>query len=501
MRFVLEGQAVGTLHAMAPELLQSCGTGTDAARVDARAVDVYSYGVLLCAMWDRGRDPLRHIPEEEYKKFEHLQHGSDEEKVMFLLRRLMCVERCFPKDQPEGLRPPTPDDMPLFFIDLMERCWRRHPEDRPTFFSICEEFKLKCPKPPAPKAGPRAELRAIAVVRYQTAQSSAKKLVVHVEVTVEDRSAPFSAPFKLGSSGDVDGDGEAKIVFPFAVCKGEHVLFSIGNDLETPEDRRLPQTSDFDWVGFVRQPLPLPEIGADPISTKFELEPKWDTTAYPPNTSAAQVALQLNIRREKPSGVKEPRSLGVITVLLTAPNTLSRSYTPHRMPRELRSRFDVEYDVVISYRETETGKFGSNFVFRMQEALELKHLTVFCYANMFKADCWMSPLSNGIAACRVFMPILSPEYGNLDKAPWSAAELFHAVSRRGTKGGPAHILPVWYSGDCPPDGPNEDAAKLLPVSSFPYVPDRARFDNTPARNMRYKDVWLIVHDALKHLLD
>ena len=504
VRFVLEGQAVGTLHAMAPELMQPFGVGTDAVRVDVRAADVYAYGILLCALWDKGKKPLRHIPIASWAMVRHLAHLGRQDRTSILLRRLMCEDECIASlpdvHKAEGLRPTPPVDMPLYFQGLMGRCLKRKPHDRPTFFSICEEFKAKFPKPPAPEGAPRAELRVIAVVRYRTAQSSAKKLLVHVTVTVEDRSKSFNP----GTSGDVDGGGDAEVVFPFAVCEGESVLFSIGNDLELPEDRRLPHTKAFDWAGFSRLPLPLPAVGAEPSTidpVEFELEPKWSAAVLPNTTTAAQVALQLNITRRKPSGAEERRSLGVITVLLTAPNTLSRSYTPHRMPRELRSRFEVaEYDVMLSYREAETGKFGSNFVFRLQEALELKHLTVFCYANLVNApDCWMSPLSNGIAACRVFMPILSPEYGNLDKAPWAAAELFHAVSRLGTKDGPAHILPVWHSGDCPPSGPNEDAAKLL--ASFACVPDRARFDNTPARNMRYKDVWLIVHDALKHLLD
>ena len=173
------------------------------------------------------------------------------------------------------------------------------------------------------------------------------------------------------------------------------------------------------------------------------------------------------------------------------------------------------------------GLNGSNFVFRLQEALERAGKSVFCYANMHGPRRWLHPLLHGAPACRVFMPVCSPQYGDLDAAPWGAAELLHAAAAAdrgdatggaaGDGGGPA-ILPVWHSGAAFP--PNEDTESLLRTRdaggpALPAVPDAHLYGYGPealgmgggggaasasargARAMPLQDVFVVVLDALE----
>ena len=498
VRAKLQGLTVGTLHAMAPENLRPYPELEEDARdrrVDERAVDVYAYGVLLCALWERGADPLEYIPKDALDFVRRANpHAPPERQVLITLYRLMRVEELFPLlpdgTKSDGLRPTPSPDMPPFFQNLMRQCLLRKPEARPTFLRICEDIKTAFPRPPAPAGGARADLRVVAVVQYNPVCTQST-LRFTITVSVEKRSEPLA----IKSTGSfVDASGDAAFSFPFAMCSGERVTLLIGNDPAIPSDKIVPpHFKDFSWVGYAAVVLPLPAVDADAETETAVLHPAWPAEPPPDGT---RVALQLNILR---GSLK--RSLGVLPVLMHE-RALQRSVTPRQLlPRELRPRFDVEYDVMLSYRETETGKAGSNFAFRLQEALELKNLAVFCYANLVKTDHWMSPLTNGIATCRVFMPIISPEYGDLDKAPWSAAELMHATSCLGTVAGPAAILPVWHSGTYPPE--HGDATELLtrPTGLLHYVPEKEKYDGVAACDMRYKHVWLIVHDALRHLLD
>ncbi len=58
-------------------------------------------------------------------------------------------------------------------------------------------------------------------------------------------------------------------------------------------------------------------------------------------------------------------------------------------------------------------------------------------------------LTHGIQACRSFICVCSPTYGDLDISPWSHNELVQADRRARLEGAPA-ILPIWYSGAYPP---------------------------------------------------
>lgn len=519
VRTVLQGPAAGTLHAMAPEVLEADPIGQDGVTVlaDARAADVYAYGILLCALWDNGQDPLRHLKVTNEYALAWSMHRrlKEQDRTRVALRRLMCVQP-FPDNRPQGLRPATPDYMPDFFQGLMSKCLLYEADKRPTFQRICEDIKARVPAVPAPAADPEANLRVIAVVRYKPEHleqdSQTMGLVFRITVSVEDRQAPLT----LVPSGYVGTDGEAAFAFPFAARLEEHITLSIGTPVPEPgAELPLPQIAEFRWVGHESVELPRPAIGAPPETVTVTLTPNW--AAQP--LGGSKVALLLNITRTQPGqDRKEERMLGVLSALMVpladedmeeeaavaasqavAERVLHRLQTPGRMPRELRSEFPVEYDVMLSYREGETGMAGSNFAFRLQEALELKNLNVFAYANLSQTDHWMSPQTNGVASCRVFMPIFSPQYGDLDKAPWSAAELMTAVAYlRAPGAGLSAILPVWHSGTYPP---NSDTGFLMRNVPVQYVPDAAKYDGKPACDMRYKHVWLIVHEALKSLLD
>lgn len=117
VRSVLQGQVIGTLHAMAPEVLSAVRPGDHGStvRLDARAADVYAYGILLCALWDNGHDPLRHLKETDdyFDAQERFGRLENQEQVHTILRKLMCL-RPFPQNRPDGLRPATPQDMPPF---------------------------------------------------------------------------------------------------------------------------------------------------------------------------------------------------------------------------------------------------------------------------------------------------------------------------------------------------------------------------------------------------
>ena len=493
VRSMLQGQVLGTLHAMAPEVLKTVDpVGQDGVTVlaDARAADVYAYGILLCALWDNGQDPLRHLKAtDEWDEVQQdLPHMEPLDQVHVALQMLMCVEPFRYGD--EGLRPAKPQGMPPFFWDLMKSCLVYKADKRPTFLKICEEIKAHAPAVRAPAGGPEANLRVIAVVRYKPEldRQSTMGLVFRITVSVEDRNAELT----LTPSGYVSTDGEAAFAFPFAARLGQHITLSIGTPVPGAE-LFLPHIAEFRWVGRKSVQLPLPMAIGATQKVSITLTPNWAEQPL----GGSKVALLLDVKREHES---KERMLGVLSALLAAPQrTFHRLVTPGRMPHELRSDFPVEYDVMLSYRESETGKAGSNFAFRLQEALELKNLNVFAYANLAETDHWMSPQTNGVASCRVFMPIFSPEYGDLDKSPWSAAELMTAAAYLGTPGaGLSAILPVWHSGTYPP---NADTRFLMRHVRGRYVPDAARYNNTPACDMRYKHVWLIVHEVLKSLLD
>ena len=106
---------VGTAAYMAPELLED--------NVFSEASDVYSYGILLWEIWDRGV-PWRGL------------------QPMKIMRKVV--------DKRE--RPPVPAGMPDDVRALVGKCWAPAPDDRPDFAAITQRLHAPRSPPPVPPA-------------------------------------------------------------------------------------------------------------------------------------------------------------------------------------------------------------------------------------------------------------------------------------------------------------------------------------------------------------
>lgn len=107
--------AVGTAAYMAPELLED--------NLFDEKSDVYSYGVLLWEIWDRGV-PWRGL------------------QPMQIMRKVV--------DKRE--RPPLPSSMPGDVRALVGTCWSPGPDDRPDFQTIASVLHAPRSPPPVPPA-------------------------------------------------------------------------------------------------------------------------------------------------------------------------------------------------------------------------------------------------------------------------------------------------------------------------------------------------------------
>jgi hypothetical protein len=108
---------------------------------------------------------------------------------------------------------------------------------------------------------------------------------------------------------------------------------------------------------------------------------------------------------------------------------------------------------MISYHETETGvRANINFAQDLQNALHDAGYSVFCYATMLQnGHDWANVKAHGVDRCKVFMPICSKSYADMDQSPWSYNELKEAWRRNRSQGGASPVLlPVWYSDKYPP---------------------------------------------------
>ena len=106
---------VGTAAYMAPELLED--------NIFSEASDVYSYGILLWEIWDRGV-PWRGL------------------QPMKIMRKVV--------DKRE--RPPVPAGMPDDVRALVGKCWAPAPDDRPDFAAITQRLHAPRSPPPVPPA-------------------------------------------------------------------------------------------------------------------------------------------------------------------------------------------------------------------------------------------------------------------------------------------------------------------------------------------------------------
>ena len=98
---------VGTPLYMAPEMLSARGHYT-------RTADVYSYGILLAALWNEEQPYAAHDYENAFQFISAVVN--------------------------DGARPPLDADCPADWRALAERCWATDPAARPTFAQILSEI-------------------------------------------------------------------------------------------------------------------------------------------------------------------------------------------------------------------------------------------------------------------------------------------------------------------------------------------------------------------------
>ena len=521
-RQVFQQETAGTTHTLAPEALLAQDVADESVaqadkELDYRAIDVYAYGILLCALWDHDEeDQRRHIKR-------YIKAGGDLERQM----ALGCKHHVRDRDAhpPHGLRPAIPPmlerhpkypdvahdpvhGMPPLFVELMEDCWHFDPDERPSFSGICKRLKrelrheasLGTPLAAAASLPASERLRVMLNVSYSPKIAWGQpECVFTLAARVENHGTAVN--LTDGVAGDV-----ITHTFPFLACAGESVSLHLSHslyagDTPRPEDTWVGEADCADLLTNIQAgeaPQELPE-------RKMVLRPHWSApVALTQNAAAsgAAVALFVKISRTPAPGAADSRpkarNLGVVQLALQSQSgVLSRSNSakmPNRLPRPLREeRHWQDCQVFISYRDSETGVTGSNFAFRLQEALETAGYSVFCYGSLLKVpqNRWLSPFTDGVQVCKAFIPICSPEYGDLDQAPWSAAELLHAVreQKRAPEGWP-RIIPIRHHGAYPPSA---EINVIAGLEEFDCVPDQDEYCKTPeARRMKLDDVWQLV---------
>lgn len=456
VRDLFRGEAPGTLHALAPEALnavclRSYARDEPQPDVDPRPVDVYAYGILLVALWDGGQPADRHLPPA--------QPGLSD-----LSRWNSAVNhnRMRPLKVLEAMKDPH--------RTLAFGCLKHEPDERPTFSAVCNKLKLSL-RPTQPRDAPLPNLaRAVLTVKYAPSVTVGNEIVMHLGLHIEMRD---ERPRAMDEQGASDGTGTGTVVFnfPFLAAPGQRLSVRFG--------RVFGDEAAGAWVGGAVKDLVLPtEFSAAPIDPIMHIvtwRPDWERKpSMLQETPGLPAGLLVTVACE---GAKS-QFLGILSLLMAAPLR-----TLERLPSTLLG--PKRPHIMISYRDTETGLCGSNFAFRLQEMLEDEGYRVFCYASAVSAgERWLSPFTNGVQACKVFIPICSPQYGDLGASPWSAAELLLAATC--ASHGTLQIVPIWHHGEYPP---NEDTQAVL--SGVPCVPDQARY-GVPARHMRYDDVWQLL---------
>ena len=509
-REALQRQVVGTAHTLAPEALLAADGGhsiIDQAdkTLDYRAIDVYAYGILLCALWDGSNDQSRHIP-------------LDGTSMINACRRHVCDTKTY---KPDGLRPALPerseqreltnDNMPKEFEELMKDCWRFYPEMRPTFSTICKRLKkLRQASQAADElvaslsSQQSSKLRVVLNVTYNPKISwEQPECVFELNAIVESPDKPLPTPVH-GVTDDI-----ASYSFPFLVCVGESVEIKFVHVFGDVESTWFSSGSRDGESIMATKLLTNIQGRADmQAAAPIVVKPDWGKPKAQQTTAGAPLALMLRATRTQSSSlVSESVNLGVLQVELLpkdgvvphiqrAPPSSARRL--NRMSTGLRQSLNwKDCQVFLSYRDQETGLKGSNFAFRLQEALEFHGYTVFCYGAVLKAGHhWVSPFNDGVNVCEAFIPICSPEYGDMELAPWTTAELLQAARERATNGrnGLPHIIPIRHHGTYPP----KNCAALADILEeyYPYVvPDQEEMEHggrREARLMKLDDVWQLV---------
>ena len=116
------------------------------------------------------------------------------------------------------------------------------------------------------------------------------------------------------------------------------------------------------------------------------------------------------------------------------------------------------FDVVLSYRLSDTGENGDMSVFTLRRVLESRGFSVFAAEMDLYEDStrsWPSVIQAAIEGCRAFVVLCSSTY---DDSSWCERELMLADYLK------KRIFPVWHSGPYPP------RAVEIYLSGMPRIP-------------------------------
>ena len=110
--------AIGTPYTMAPEIFMDTYDDDGDEIPYSFPVDVYSFAFIL------------------YRMFEDEIKFDNKRPIRSAQQYLMKISR--------GLRPLKPKSIPDVYWDLIQKCWKQNPNDRPTFDEIVEMLKNDC---------------------------------------------------------------------------------------------------------------------------------------------------------------------------------------------------------------------------------------------------------------------------------------------------------------------------------------------------------------------
>ncbi len=466
----------GTAGYMAPEVVQA-----KAEDAHATKVDVYSYGILLYVLYSN--DPNWLLKDPQYCKVKNSWMGQ-----------LHASQ--------SGSRPVIREGLPADIAALMPRCWAEDPVARPSFCEICAALQ---------------PTRMRLAVQYKPGVHRKERVTVTVQLYADDaRAEPPS------DAEEADADGLLHLNYIVPARPGDTCML-----------RLAPVASADDWLGGAECVLgdALRELTpqAAPLRTAtLHVTPEW---ARCPE-SGHRTALKMTWKRcgaAPPAGAAVPSptpaaapgapqqsfssSLGALSLRLApTPSARWKALIPVTLVRQgSLSKPQPHADIMISYRDTgactrrvraralclarpggwsadcnrliahtETGRMSANqfSLAVLVPWLEAAGYTCFCYALRLRAkDAWVSVLTDGIQACKAFIPVCSPTYADLSQSPWTSNELFHAArtarqraaaAAAAAAGGDAppapcwpHIIPLWHSGAFPPPDTRE---LLLPLA-------------------------------------
>jgi hypothetical protein len=405
-------------------LLRTDALSTSCSGVAARSLDIYAYGLTLYMLWLRTGDALPRTTRHPFRLVER-DARSDEALCAAVRDPFKCLltrRVGFGGEQP-GLPPGAPDDVRA----LMQSCWAHDPTARPSAADVATCAALT-----------RAQnWRAVVTVTYEPhvtgaaccvrvslAPEAAAKAETHATVP-GTCSVAFSCTLTVGTECAV-------VVAPFTA--GAHA--NDGRFLGSARALLLPVTPAL--AEAMVAPLPLAQcVLTLPVTRGQDAAGK----------SIERLAACVSLQRHHPLLAMPDVRLGTLSLALSLAHA---------------DLDDVNYDVMLSYCDAETGvaRGGDGFAPSVCDALRAKGYTVYMFAERVReGKAWQDVRAFGLTRCAAFVALCSPTYGCLDHSPWSANELRFAFAERARRGVPS-VVALWHTGKAP-SGPGATLPALF----------------------------------------